>query len=171
MQVAQFLDDKECVRTLSAQVASVLRNAIRHMRRETAGSAQEALSCLPGLPKLSAVIAATDITAMQVFNEFSALEDLAYLGTVFEQLSLVEMAGFPEHIREAALSAHSPQHCLQLTIDRCRVPFNDLQEGPQHQPGSSLQILQSFAPLLDRARVHSLVLSNCGMTHAHVQVR
>jgi hypothetical protein len=171
VQVAQFLDDRDCVSTLSEQIARVLRNATRRLCSETASSAQEALSCLPGLAASAAATAAAGIASMPVFNEFFKSADGGHLGSVLEQLSLVEMAAFPENVRVAALSAHSPQQCLQLAVGKSHMPFDVVQNKAEHQSSASFQMLQGFAPLIGLARVQSLVLSNCGMKHEHVQVR
>lgn len=119
LQVAQFLGDAQCVRTLSEQVARTLRNAVRDLCCESASSANEALSCLPGLGASASLTADTASTCPPaVITECSSAVDGPDLCTVLEQLSLGEMLAFPEHVREAALIAHRPQHCLQLTVER-----------------------------------------------------
>lgn len=166
--MAQFLYDEECVRTLSEQVARTLRCALREVCRESSSSAQAALTSLPGLGTLDTFTADTASALMpDVVHEFSAA-DGPDLFCVLEQLSLAEMVALPEHLREAALRAHSPQHCLQLTL--ADGPFGAVQKTTEQYSAASLQILKGFAPLLGRVRVQSLVLSTCGMQHEHVQV-
>ena len=155
---------------MSRNIARVIRNSVRDLSWETAGCATQALSNLPGLAALPSQTAASrsHTSAIEVIAQLTSEECGPELCTVLEQMSLAEMLAFPEHLREAALNAHCPSGCFQLSAEE--GPFTTAKIPAVQQYEGSLRLLQGFAPLLSRVGTRSLVLSSCGMDQEHVQV-